>query len=141
WGGRDRIAYTSKPIAAGTFTLVKKGNNKLGSGRTWAGFESKMKNAELEKQMVETMNAKAAKDGWKEQFSKAKITTSEWNIVKNEYTGEKLYRTIEGVVYAKWPDGHCTAQDFSFIQYWKGTAFSKTLELGGIGNQTTLDCN
>jgi hypothetical protein len=141
YGGRDRIAYTNGPIAKGTFTITKAGGKKLGVGRTWGVVNSKMKNNELEKQMVQAMKEKAASEGWKEDFSKAKITVDDWNVVKNEYTGEKLYRTIEGVIYAKWPEGHCTMQEFSFSQDWKGTAFSKSLSCSGIGNQTTIDCD
>ncbi|HEY1040914.1 MAG TPA: hypothetical protein VGF30_15980, partial [Bacteroidia bacterium] len=63
-----------------------------------------------------------------------------WYIEKNTYTGEKLYRTINAVLYAKWPDGHCTVQEFTFKQAWTGTAFSNATEYFGTGNQEKIDC-
>jgi hypothetical protein len=141
WAGGGSGRRGIKPIATGEIKLNKAPGKKMSLGRNWASYKAGMVNEALTKEFVELMKARAAKDGWKETFTKAKIMDKDWYVKKNDYTGEKLYRVITAWVYAKWPDGHCTVQEFSFSQDWNGTAFSKNTEQSGIGNQTTIDCD
>lgn len=141
WAGGIAERSSITPIANGEFKLNKLPGKKMSLGRGWGLYKAGMSNPALEKQMVEVMKAKAAGDGWKETFSKAKIIDKDWYVGRSEYTGIILYRTINALVYAKWPDGHCTVQEFNFKQDWNGNAWSKNLEFNGVGSQTVIDCD
>lgn len=139
-GGGVIDRWSLQPIATGELKLIKQPGKKMTLGRGWNFFKAGMSNPAMEKEMVEVTKQKAARDGWKETFSKAKIIDKDWYVARSEYTGIILYRTINAWVYAKWPDGHCTVQEFNFKQDWNGNAWSKVLEFNGIGNQTKIDC-
>jgi hypothetical protein len=141
WAGGVIDRWSIEPIATGEIKLNKLPGKKMSLGRGWGLYKAAMSNPALEKEMVEVMKNKAARDGWKETFSKAKILDKDWTTNRNQYTGIILSRTINATVYAKWPDGHCTAQDFNFIQQWNGSAWSKILEFNGVGDQTVIDCD
>jgi hypothetical protein len=134
--------YGIEPLAFGDFTLTKAEGAKLKLGASWNDYKSKMTNATLEKQILTVVAEHASAQGWSEKFSKIKILDAEWIEIKNDYTGIPTHRVLNLVAYAKWPDGHCTAQEFSVEQqYALGTgAFSKTINFGGVGNQDKIDC-
>lgn len=141
WAGGVIDRWSMEPIATGDMKLIKQPGKKMSLGRGWGLYKAAMTNPALEKEMVEVMKQKAQHDGWKETFSKAKIIDKDWYVAKSEYTGIVLYRTINALVYAKWPDGHCTIQEFNFKQDWNGSAWSKVLQFNGIGDQTVIDCD
>jgi hypothetical protein len=141
WAGGVTDRWSMEPIATGDMKLNKVPGKKMNLGRGWGLYKAAMSNPALEKEMVEVMKQKAARDGWKETFSKAKIIDKDWYVAKSEYTGIVLYRTINALVYAKWPDGHCTVQEFNFKQDWNGGAWSKVLLFNGVGDQTVIDCD
>lgn len=135
--------YGLEPLATGEFTLIKTENSKkLKLGPSWVDYKSKMTNPTLEKQILTVVSEHATSQGWVEKFSKIKVLDADWIEVKNEYTGIPIYRVLNLVAYAKWPDGHCTAQEFSVKQeYVLGSgAFSKTIDFSGVGNQDKIDC-
>jgi hypothetical protein len=141
YAGMSGIRWTLKPLAQGSFTYTKVAGKSLKIGINWAGYKEKMTNAALAKQMLAAVKQKAANEGWKEDIIAVKIMDADWYIARNQYTGEKLYRSISAVFYAKWPDGHCTVQDCSFRQDWLGTKFAADPSFSGIGSQTEIDCN
>lgn len=141
WAGGIAERSSISPIATAEIKINKLPGKKMKLGRGWGLYKAAMSNPALEKQMVEVMKEKATNDGWKEIFSKAKIIDKDWYTVRNEYTGIILARTINALVYAKWPDGHCTVQEFNFKQDWNGSAWSKNLVFNGVGNQTVIDCD
>ena len=141
WGGGIAGRSSISPIATAELKINKLPGKKMSLGRNWATYKSGMSNPALEKQMVEVMKEKASREGWKETFSKAKIIDKDWYTIRNEYTGIITGRSINAIVYAKWPDGHCTIQEFNFLQDWNGSAWSKVLQFNGIGDQTTIDCD
>ncbi len=141
YGGDQDIDHTIKPIAEGEFTLEVVAGQAMKIGKNWASFKAEMINAALEKQIVDAINSYAGKQRWNETFIKAKITDKEWYVTKAELTGIPLYRTLNAVVYAKWPDGHCTAQEFSVVQQYNNGTFSKLTEYNSIGNQYRIDCD
>ena len=141
WAGGIIDRWSIQPIATGEITINKMPGKKMNLYRNWNFYKAGMSNPAIEKEMVEVMKQKAAHDGWKETFSKAKIIDKDWYVAKSEFSGLVLYRTINALVFAKWPDGHCTVQEFNFKQEWNGNAWSKVLEFNGIGDQTTIDCD
>ncbi len=140
FGGENNIDYTIQPIAEGEFTLNVEAGKAMKIGKNWAFYKAAMTNPALDKQIVDAINKYASSQGWKETFSKAKITDADWYVTKAEWTGIPLYRTINAIVYAKWPDGHCTAQEVSVIQNYNDGAFSKLTEYNAVGNQYKIDC-
>lgn len=141
YGGDRDIEHTIRPIAEGEFTLDVVAGQAMKIGKNWASFKAEMTNPALEKQIVDAVNSYARNQRWSETFIKAKITDKEWYVTKAEFTGIPLYRTINAVVYATWPDGHCTAQEFSVIQQYNNGAFSKVTEYNAVGNQYRIDCD
>lgn len=141
WAGGIAGRSSISPIATAEIRINKLPGKKMSLGRGWSFYKPAMSNPALEKQMVDVMKEKASRDGWKETFMKARIMDKDWYTVRNEYTGIITARTINAIVYAKWPDGHCTIQEFGFIQQWNGNTWSKVLEFNGVGNQTEIDCD
>lgn len=141
FGGDKDIDHTISPIAEGEFTLDVIAGQTMKIGKNWASFKPEMTNPALEKQVVDAINTYATKQKWNETFSKAKILDKDWHVTRAEFTGLILYRTINAVVYAKWPDGHCTAQEVSVVQQYNNGAFSKLTEYNAIGNQHRIDCD
>ena len=105
----------------------------------------RMKNAELTKQAMACLNANAQKDQYGYGYSKAYIVSEDWWIVKHEYTGAVLKRTVEvAALYKK--DGKCFLEYFSVAQNFDGTGFQKSVFYNGImmnhdpgGDE--IDCN
>ncbi|HYG53579.1 MAG TPA: hypothetical protein VD905_21975 [Flavobacteriales bacterium] len=141
WGGMTYSAVTKAPVAVGEFILIKKPGVTAKLGRAFNNVEAKMSNAELESKALARMNSHAKENGWKETFTKVKITDDDWSIIKNDLTGAVLYRAISITALAKWPDGHCTIQDFTITQDYNGSGYQNSVKLGGIGSQDEVDCN
>lgn len=139
WAGNVSMRKSKEPIAIGEFTFEKKaGDIKL--GRAFSDLKPGKKDPALEKSLLSAIQTKAKADGWKEQFSRVIISGEDWTVQKNQYTGITLGRTISAWALAKWPDGHCTYQDFSFYEEYVGTTFSGKVTWHGTGDQTSCDC-
>ncbi len=141
WGGMDYSAVTKVPVATGEFTLIKKPGVQTKLGRNFNNVQTKMNNPDLEAKALAKMNSHAKENGWKETFTKIKITDEDWSIIHNQLTGAILYRAISIMALAKWPDGHCTIQDFTITQDYNGAGYQNSVKLGGIGSQEEVDCN
>lgn len=97
-----------------------------------------MTNASLEQQMVSVANNL----GWNDKFSKAIITSSSWNIAKNELTGAILYRWVGAVCTIKGTDGKCYYQEFSFKQEYTGAGnYSSTVKFNSYGGKKEIGCD
>ena len=78
---------------------------------------------------------------WKEKFSKAILTTTNWAIVRDDYNNI-IGRIVEAACVAKWPDGRCSYQYFTFIQdYEGGGQYAGTVRRYSTGRQYTINCN
>lgn len=138
WTGSGK---TVKPLASGEFTINKDAGKAMKWGLKWADIKENMVNPQFTKEAVTLMNEYAISQGWKETFTKAKITGKDWIIYKNNY-GIITYRGLDITVYATWPDGHCTSQLFEFRQqYLSGGQYEKKLYYGATGDQAKLDCD
>jgi hypothetical protein len=140
FAGTGPTARTSKqPIAVGEFTLIKKGSVKL--NRSFADLKAGMKDPALEAKILKAVQAHARKNGWKENFSKVKISSEGWTIQRNSLTGAVLSRTVSAWAYAVWPDGRCSYQDISVKQDHDGKNFMDNTYFEGVGTKTDCDCN
>lgn len=141
WAGMPYIRKSAEPMAKGDIKLVKKaGAGPAKLGRTFKNLEAGMTDAALEAKMLAAAKRRAKAEGWKEAFSKVKISSTGWGINRNELTGTITGRSISAWVYATWPDGHCTYQDFGFSEEYDGSAYSDNPIMDGVGSQTTCDC-
>lgn len=147
WGGNFKsssqanVICTPGAIVKGEFTLVVDGNGQMKIGVDFDALEAAMDDDEIEAMMVEAANSQARYASWKEVFSKAIIISDDWTIIRHSLTNKILSRTLSGKLLAKWPDGHCTYQTFSFNEEYDGTNYVGKMKLGTIGGQYQCDCS
>jgi hypothetical protein len=130
-----------KPAAEGEFTIIKKAGDKMSLGQKFADKKAGMINPTLEAAMLKVINEYAQSNGWKEKFTKLKITDKDWYINRNEYSGRILSRSINVYAQGNWPDGHCTGVEFSILQQYDGAKYSSNCLYNGIGKTDKIDCN
>ena len=91
-------------------------------------------------QALKLVNEKAMADGWKEKYTKVKIESTDWGIIKNEYTGVIIKRRIDMQIYGVWPDGKCKMVGFGFEEEYSGGDKYGSLRYTGIGDMTQVIC-
>lgn len=129
------------PVAIGEFTFVKDAGAKaMGVGRNFGGVKAGMEDAALQDKCLKKMIAHAKSQGWSETFNQVKIIDEDWSTIRHPKTGIVTGRIINIAAKAKWPDGHCTYQEFSMIQDHDGAAYMNAVNVYGVGSQTTIDC-
>lgn len=116
---------------------VKKEVAPLGK---YSDIKANMTDANLEKQGLALVNEKATNEKWNEKYTKVKIVSKDWEVVKNELTGVVLHRKIYMNLYGVWPDGKCKAVGFGFLQDYDGNKFSSTLQYNSIGDMQQVEC-
>lgn len=137
------ITGSGTEVASGEFELDGSGGmegiESVAKTLTNAEFSSRkmpepaMKNAKLEKEMLEAMSS------WTEKPLKAVIVDSDWSIHRNQYTGIIEYRSILAAIGMKKPDGNCRVFWLSFKQDYNGKSYGKTQHLG-VGDSMDLPC-
>ncbi len=139
--------YPENPLYRGKKKLKVIASAKL-TMNIKAGFKPKclpkanMKNRYITKQMLKVVKKKASSEGWKEAFNKAIIISEDWSIQRDiTFKSRILRRVISGLITAKWPDGHCSYQGFSFAQEYDGSKYSKKLKYYGTGEQIKIPCS
>jgi hypothetical protein len=135
-----RVKNYEGVVVSGSFIYMK-GNEPVKYGWNLDSYNEGMKDAALEAGILKCIQNHAASMGWKEKFTKVKISSTDWYIITNEYTGVILGRSLDAYCLATWPDGHCTAQVFSFRQQYNGSGYSKAFICDGTGKQEDVDCN
>lgn len=116
-------------------TLSAKLHDQLMSSRTLP--KTGMKNAAMEQQMVAALN----KLGWKENFTKVVINSTDWAVKKNEL-GVILYRIVSAVGIFKDFDGKCMYQEFTFRQdYTGGGKFDSAIKYNSYGGKYEIGCD
>jgi hypothetical protein len=140
WGWQGQF-FTAEPVATGEFTLIKEPGSKTVLGRTFDNVVAGMSDADLEAKILKKLNDHAKANGWEETFMQVKITSDDWYILRHELTGVVTGRSLGVSALAKWPDGHCSMQDFVIKQDHDGSAFQQSVQLMDIGTQTELDCS
>ncbi|WP_434388210.1 hypothetical protein [Melittangium boletus] len=128
------------PAAVGEFTLVRN-NSPLKSGFTFAKVQEGMKNDALAAEALIAIQQHAADNAWKEKFERAKIVSRGWTIDRHRVSGVILGRSLEVAAFARWPDGHCTYQNFGVRQEYDGSHYAPNFEFDGVGDQQDVDCD
>ena len=91
----------------------------------------KMANVDLTQKALACINNNAEKENYGYSFTKAYVVSEDWYIVKHEYSGAILKRTIEVAALHK-KDGKCFLEYFSVGQDYTGSGFQKTLFFNGV---------
>ncbi|MEK7225705.1 MAG: hypothetical protein AAB221_08480, partial [Bacteroidota bacterium] len=116
-------------------TMAGKLHDELMASRTLP--KAGMKNLAMEQQMLAALN----KLGWKENFTKVVINSSDWTVKKNEL-GVILYRIVSAVGIFKDFDGKCMYQEFTFRQdYAGGGKFDNTIKYNSYGSKREIGCD
>jgi hypothetical protein len=96
-----------------------------------------MKNPAMEQQMVAALNNL----GWKENYTKVVINSTDWNVKKNDL-GIILYRIVAAVGIFKDNDGKCKYQEFTFRQdYTGGGKFESKIKYNSYGGVSEIGCD
>lgn len=145
--GDNKVKFTLKIDLSGknyevsqNITLVKRAGDYYKVGKTFAQFKAGMRNANLEASLLKAARNMATNGSWKEKFRAVKISSSDWTILRNKLTGIITGRCISAYCLAKWPDGRCTVQEFTFKQEYTGSGYSRILKRYSTGSQKTIDC-
>lgn len=109
-------------------------------GKSFSDLKPGKKDPALEKKILAAVQGKASSDGWKEQFSKVTISSTDWIVEKHPITDMPTGRVIDAWAYAKWPDGHCSYQSFSFYEEAVNGSFTGKVVWHGAGDQAKCDC-
>jgi hypothetical protein len=139
WGSPDGASTDKEVIAKGEFKITKMYVEPAPTQK-YSTMKPGMVNATLEQQAIKLVNEKAAAEGWKEKYTKAKIESTDWGIIKNEYTGNIIKRRIDMVLYGAWPDGKCKMVSFGFEEEYSGGGNYGSLKYTGIGDMTQVIC-
>lgn len=129
--------FKYKPIAVGEIDMIVK-NNPIDRNDPQACLPlAKMTDKALEAKIFAAYKNRFKGDTPKE----VRITSSRWYIVKNEYTGIPLRRTIN-VTVGKTKNGKCSYDEYSFAQDFDGTKYQDELYLlgEGIGTMREISC-
>ncbi|MCH2229238.1 MAG: hypothetical protein MK105_02745 [Crocinitomicaceae bacterium] len=126
----------SKVLASGevTLNLTQNAIVKLLKNEDFCFPKSGRIDPSLEAKMLKKFNEK----GWKEQAKKVIILDKDWTIVRNNYTGVIIKRTINALIVST-IDGACVKEDFTFIQEHNGSSYSSGLDMA-IGSKKEMSC-
>jgi hypothetical protein len=108
--------------------------------RRFSERPSGMNDEALANDALAVVQRHAKSQGWKEQFQKLTITSTDWSMRRHPRTGMLLGRFITVAAYAVWPDGHCTSQQFALSQEHDGSGFVRSLRFDSVGAQDNVVC-
>lgn len=126
-----------KPIAVGEIDMIVK-NTPIDRNDPQACLpKAKMTDKALEAKIIAAYKNRNYGDTPKE----VRITSDRWYIVKHEYTGVPLRRTVN-VTVGKTKNGKCSYDEYSFAQDYDGTQYQNEVYLlgEGIGTMREISC-
>ncbi len=120
--------------------LKKQGGTGYSIGKSFDDYKAEMKNEKFE-QGIKSAAQKLYDDaGSKVKVLGVKIANSSWFIEKHKVTGHILNRQLGAFVYAKWPNGECTVQKFTFSQNYAGGKYSDVFKRYSSKEKELVDC-
>ncbi|OJJ19982.1 hypothetical protein BKI52_16020 [marine bacterium AO1-C] len=100
-----------------------------------------MTNASLEQKALEAIQRFGKAAGWDTKFVKAIITSPTWQTVTDPATGAIKGRMVEAACIAKWANGDCGYQYFTFIQEHQGGGkYAEGIRRYSTGYRSAIDC-
>lgn len=94
----------------------------------------------LERALIPVINEFARSDRWTEVFESAHLASREYDVTRGRFSGVPEYRRVSAMMGARWPDGHCTMQTFTFQQQHNGARFTGPWSRSSTGGQFTVPC-
>jgi hypothetical protein len=138
WAGNPDNA-TNGAIAKGEYTFIKDEPPPKVLYK-FSSIPAGMNNSRLEQDAIDAINRYAEANQWKERYYKAVITSYDWYIDRNQYTGIILGRSLEVTLLGSWPDGTCRYAEFSVYQQYDGVKYSGVMVYNGIGSMYDCEC-
>lgn len=94
----------------------------------------------LEQALVRVMVAHAQGHRWSETFEVARLASTDYEVIRGRFSGVPELRKVSALVGARWPDGHCSMQNFTFSQQHNGANFTGPWSHESIGGQYVVPC-
>lgn len=94
----------------------------------------------LEQALVRVMVDHAQGHRWSETFEVARLASTDYEVIRGRFSGVPELRKVSALVGARWPDGHCSIQQFTFSQRHNGANFTGPWSHESIGGQYTVPC-
>lgn len=143
--GENKVKFTvtygfDNLVCEEEVTLIKDEGSSFKIGESFADYKSKKNDPALTAKLLKVMQNLAVEKGWESKYKAAKISTSDWKILRNELTGVVTGREISAYLLAN-RNGVCYVQDISFRQDHNGNTFSGPIYKYGSGQQHTVDCD
>lgn len=134
-GRNDKADYKGILVATGEFTLNIPANFIDPNDPSICLPKANKKDAVLEAKMMVAVK-KTIKDlGWKNEPTKIILKSTDWNIIKNEYTGRILKRSMEAFVASK-IEGKCAYELYTFYQDYTGSGYQDKTYTGSAPLET-----
>jgi len=76
----------------------------------------------------------------KETYQIIILRTAAWVTLRHAVSGVVVGRVHTVAAGARWPDGHCTFQEFEIAQDFDGEQFTSPLGMHGVGDQWGVPC-
>lgn len=89
---------------------------------------------------MSVLRAYAAGRGYVETFLTLEVVSADWSLGRHRSTGIVTGRSINAIVIARFPDGHCMQYAGSFIQEAMGDEFVDQLTTQGLGGGVRVPC-
>jgi len=94
----------------------------------------------MEEAILNCISSHAEKLRWKMKFEEVKISSSDWDI-KYFSNGNIKGRAINAYCYAKYSDGKCKYQEYTFLQQYTGSGYSDNFKYHTyVSGATDCDC-
>jgi hypothetical protein len=78
--------------------------------------------------------------GYVETFLTLEVVSADWSVGRHRATGIVTNRSINAIVIARFPDGHCMQYAGSFFQEAVGDDFADQLTTQGLGGGVRVPC-
>lgn len=96
--------------------------------------------ASLSEQGMSALREAASSRNYVETFAAFEVVQSDWAITRHRATGTVTGRSITGMSYARFPDGHCQVVPVVLAQAHDGSDFTERVAFGGLGPNLGVPC-
>lgn len=126
-----------KTVASGEFTLTVKPNSIDPNDEDFCLPKEGMKDPKSEAALLKAY----LKEGGNTNTKFARITSKEWNLERNRYSGVVLRRTAEAIVVSINERNECVYEIFVISQEFVGGKFEEPTMIGGVGDSGERQIN
>ena len=132
-GGGEEAAVDLSPETL----LSRYESNGRALQREWSPGSEVAQHAD---EAMSVLRAYAAGRGYVETFLTLEVVSADWSVGRHRATGIVTGRSINAMVIARFPDGHCMQYAGSFFQEAMGDDFADQLTTQGLGGGVGVPC-